>query len=77
MQQRRLAPRLSSLEGKTVAQLWDYPFRGDEVFDLLEEGLKAPFPGIRFAVRPPPRIGLAFPGSPAECGAAPVLGSAP
>lgn len=36
-----LAPRLESLEGKTVAQLWDYLFRGDEVFALLEEGLKA------------------------------------
>ena len=43
-----LAPRLESLEGKTVAQLWDYLFRGDEVFPLLEEGLKAAFPGVRF-----------------------------
>ena len=25
-------------EGKTVAQLWDYLFRGDEVFDHLERG---------------------------------------
>src|SRR3972149_371872 len=45
---RQLAPRLSSLEGKTVAQLWDYLFKGDEVFELLEAGLKARFPGIRF-----------------------------
>jgi len=43
-----LAPRLSTLEGKTVAQLWDYVFRGDEVFQFLEEGLKARFPGVRF-----------------------------
>jgi len=43
-----LAPRLETLEGKTVAQLWDYMFRGDEVFALLEEGLKARFPGVRF-----------------------------
>lgn len=48
MQQRALAPRLNSLEGKTVAQLWDYLFKGDEVFELLEEGLKARFPGVRF-----------------------------
>ena len=46
--QGRFAPRLASLEGKTVAQLWDYVFRGDEVFELLEEGLKARAPGIRF-----------------------------
>ena len=43
-----LAPRLDTLEGKTVAQVWDYVFRGDEVFALLEEGLKTRFPGIRW-----------------------------
>ena len=45
---RELAPRLESLEGKTVAQLWDELFKGDVVFDLLEEGLKQRYPGIRF-----------------------------
>ncbi|MBI3938446.1 MAG: hypothetical protein HY323_15830 [Betaproteobacteria bacterium] len=48
MQLRPLAPRLETLEGKTVAQLWDFLFRGDRVFALLEEGLKARFPGVRF-----------------------------
>ena len=43
-----LAPRLTSLEGKTVAQLWDDVFRGDEIFLLLEDALKKRFPGIRF-----------------------------
>ncbi len=43
-----LAPRLASLEGKTVAQLWDFLFRGDELFEALEQGLKERFPGIRF-----------------------------
>jgi hypothetical protein len=43
-----LAKRLESLEGKTVAQLWDYVFRGDEVYALLEEGLRARFPNIRW-----------------------------
>ena len=45
---RALAPRLDSLEGKTVAQLWDYLFKGDEVFALLEEGLKKKYPGVKF-----------------------------
>ena len=45
---RALAPRLATLEGKTVAQIWDYLFKGDEVFELLEEGLKKQFPGIKF-----------------------------
>ena len=43
-----LAKRLDTLEGKTIAQLWDYVFRGDEVYALLEEGLKARYPGVRF-----------------------------
>jgi hypothetical protein len=48
MRTKALAPRLSELEGKTVAQLWDYLYRGDQVFELLEEGLRARFPGVRF-----------------------------
>ena len=49
-QQKRkaLASRLTSLEGKTVAQVWDFLFRGDEIFEILEEALKARYPGIRF-----------------------------
>ena len=49
-QQKRkaLAPRLASLEGKTVAQVWDFLFRGDEIFEMLEVALKARYPGIRF-----------------------------
>jgi len=43
-----LAPRLDTLAGKTVAQLWDYVFRGDEVFALLEEGLAKRYPGVKF-----------------------------
>ena len=45
---RALAPRLDTLDGKTVAQLWDYLFKGDEVFTLLEEDLKRRYPGINF-----------------------------
>jgi hypothetical protein len=45
---RHLAPRPASLEGKTVAQLWDFLFKGDQVFELLEEGLKARYPGVKF-----------------------------
>ena len=45
---RPLAPRLTCLEGKTVAQLWDYLFKGDEVFMLLEAGLRKKFPGVKF-----------------------------
>ena len=43
-----LAKRLDTLNGKTIAQLWDFLFLGDEVFELLEEGLKARYPEVRF-----------------------------
>lgn len=45
---RPLASRLKDLEGRTVAQLWDQLFKGDVVFELLEEGLRRRYPGIRF-----------------------------
>ena len=43
-----LAKRLDTLEGKTIAQVWDFVFRGDEVFAALEEGLKDRYPNIRW-----------------------------
>ena len=45
---RPLAPRLPSLEGVKVAQLWDFLFRGDEVFEALEASLRGRIPGIQF-----------------------------
>jgi hypothetical protein len=45
---RTLAPRLNTLAGKKVAQLWDELFKGDIVFELLEEGLKEKYPDITF-----------------------------
>ncbi len=44
----KLAPRLGSLQGKRVGLVWDYLFRGDEVYRVLMEGLKARFPDIEF-----------------------------
>ncbi len=43
-----LAKRLDTLNGKTIAQVWDYVFRGDEVFAFLEEGIKARYPDVKF-----------------------------
>ena len=43
-----LAPRLDTLEGKTVAFLWDYLFRGDEIFPILENELSAAYPDMKF-----------------------------
>ena len=38
VQLKPLAKRLETLEGKTIAQLWDYVFRGDEVYALSKRG---------------------------------------
>ena len=43
-----LAPRLDTLDGKTVCQLWDYLFRGDEIFPMVEAELTSRFDGLRF-----------------------------
>ncbi len=46
--QRSLAPRLTTLDGKTIAQIWDYVFRGDEVYLALEQELSRRYPKVRF-----------------------------
>jgi hypothetical protein len=45
---RPLAARLKTLNGKTIAQLWDEVFRGDEIFLILEGELGKRFPDIRW-----------------------------
>ena len=45
---RPLAKRLDTLKGKTIAQLWDYLFAGDEVFTVLEEQLREQYLDVRF-----------------------------
>ncbi len=42
------ARRLDTLQGKTIGFLWDWVFRGDEIFPMIEKELTARFPGIRF-----------------------------
>ncbi|MBI2910378.1 MAG: hypothetical protein HYX92_22260 [Chloroflexi bacterium] len=43
-----LPRRIAGLEGKTVCELWDWRFRGDEVFPILRALLARRFPGIQF-----------------------------
>ena len=44
----RLAKRVDTLAGKTVCELWNGAFRGDETFPMLREELTKRFPGIKF-----------------------------
>lgn len=43
-----LAPRLEDLAGARVAFLWDYLFRGDEIFPVIAAALSEQYPGIDF-----------------------------
>ncbi|MDH4279773.1 MAG: hypothetical protein OEW83_17015 [Acidimicrobiia bacterium] len=47
VQAQRRAPRLTSLDGKRVAFLWDYVFRGDELFPILGKELQQRYPAIK------------------------------
>lgn len=48
VQAQPLAARLDTLAGKRVAFLWDYLFRGDELFPAIETALSKRFRGIEF-----------------------------
>lgn len=42
------APRPGSLNGKRIGFLWDYMFRGDEIFPVLERGIADAFEDVEF-----------------------------
>jgi hypothetical protein len=42
------APRLPDLNGKTVCELWDVIFRGETIFPLVREQIRARFPDVKF-----------------------------
>ena len=41
-----LADRPASLDGRTVGFLWDYLFRGDEIFPIIADELTTRFPTV-------------------------------
>jgi hypothetical protein len=45
-QSKGIAPRLDSLEGKTVGEVYNHHFKGDQMFALYRELLKQRYPGI-------------------------------
>lgn len=40
--------RVRHLNDAVIGELWDYLFRGEEIFPILREQLSARYPGIRF-----------------------------
>lgn len=41
------APRLESLAGKTIGEVYNHHFKGDQMFALYRELLKQRYPGVR------------------------------
>ena len=46
VQQRQPAARLNSLAGKRIGFVWDYLFRGDELFPAIAAELQNRYPGV-------------------------------
>ena len=47
VERRGPAPRLDTLEGKTVAEIWNGVFKGDVTFPIMRALLKERYPGVR------------------------------
>ena len=43
----RAAPRLDTLEGKTIAEFWNGVFKGDETFPVIRRLLQQKFHGLK------------------------------
>ena len=39
---------VSNLNGKTVADLWDWTFKGDRMFPIIHDRLRQRFPDVKF-----------------------------
>jgi len=42
-----MAPRMDTLDGKTVGEIWNGGFRGDESFPMIERMLRERYPSVR------------------------------
>ena len=40
--------RPADLSGKTIGFIWDYLFKGPEMFEMFKAQLSAKFPGVRY-----------------------------
>ena len=46
-QNKGIAPRLPTLEGKTVGEVYNHHFKGDQMFALYRQLLQQRYPGVR------------------------------
>lgn len=45
---RDLNPGIGDLNGKTIGEVWDRVFRGEEIFPAIRAALKRRYPRVRF-----------------------------
>lgn len=45
---RKVADSIPDLNGKTICELWNYAFRGDDSFSIIEKLMKDKYPGLNF-----------------------------
>ena len=46
-QQTAIAPRLETLQGKTIGEVYNHHFKGDQMFGLYRQLLQQRYPGVR------------------------------
>jgi len=42
-----LAPAILDLNGRTVCEMWNWGFRGDQIYPILNEELRKRFPDVK------------------------------
>ena len=47
VEKKTIAPRLDTLNGKTVCETWNEDFKGDYMFPVYRELLKERYPGVK------------------------------
>jgi hypothetical protein len=43
-----MAAPVSDLSEITIAEIWDYRFKGDQMFSVIEDELRLRYPGVQF-----------------------------
>jgi hypothetical protein len=46
-QKQAIAPRLDTLQGKTVAEVYNHHFKGDQMFPIYRQLLQQRYPGVQ------------------------------
>jgi len=48
IQNKKVADAIHDLNGKTICELWNYAFRGDDSFLVIEKMMKDKYPDVKF-----------------------------